>query len=340
MGRNVLRELVKHHPDYYITALVRPGTAPARYAEFAGSLSLAATDALENNKPAPQFGHGITAPVRIVEIDLADLTGLKDFLFINDFDTILHIGALRGGRRFSKSCYSRSNIQSTEQMVEYCLAKKARLIFCSSVGVFGAIPSELPASYQTEKNPDNYYHYTKIEAEQIINKAILYGLQAAIVRPSITYGKGDKGFPLQLVKMVKYHIFPLINKRTWIHLCNIGALVQAFMWLVDKPWKSGLTLTVADREPVELKSLVDFISRQVHGKSYPKRLTFDRFIFTWGERIARFLHNELWISRFELISKSWFYDVSQFYTLMEQEGNILHFTIPEFKITVEDYLKK
>ncbi len=36
-------------------------------------------------------------------------------------------------------------------MVEYCLAKDARLIYCSSVEVFGAIPQELLLNSQTEK---------------------------------------------------------------------------------------------------------------------------------------------------------------------------------------------
>lgn len=313
VGRSVLRDLLIGHPDSSYTALIRPKTPEARFQEF-------------------------SSRVRIVNINLEDINALKEFLFTNDFDTIIHIGALRGGRKFSKQAYLKSNIQSTEQMVEYCMAKNARLIFCSSVGVFGAIPNELPANSQTARNPDNYYHYTKIEAEKIINKNILYGLNAAIIRPSITYGRGDQGFPLQLVKMVHRYYFPLMNKRIWIHLCHIDALTRAFVWAFEKPWDSGLTLTVADREPVQLKALVDFISRQLHGRNYPSLLTFDRFVFAIGEQIARRFKNELWISRFELISKSWFYDVSPYYKLMEAEGQNAHYTIPEFKITIEDYL--
>ncbi|MDD2229157.1 MAG: NAD(P)-dependent oxidoreductase [Candidatus Cloacimonetes bacterium] len=315
VGSNVLRRMLELFPDLKITALVRPHTVKTRMQEF-------------------------TPYIRIVEIDLGDTPNLKEFLFTNDFDTVLHIGAIRGGRKFSKQDYLRSNVYSTEQMVEYCMAKNARLIFCSSVGVFGAIPVELPANNQTEKNPDNYYHYTKIEAEKIINKNILYGLQAAIIRPSITYGKGDKGFPFQLVKMVHRRYFPLISKRIWIHLCHIDALVRAFVWVLDNPWKTGLTLNVADREPVQMHALVDFISRQVHGSNYPIPLKFDRLFFFVGERIARLLKNELWIARFELISKSWFYDVHLYYDIMETEKLSPHFTIPEFKITIEDYQGK
>jgi len=314
IGRNVLKELLASYPDYQITALVRPGTDPKRYP-------------------------GWEKVIRIVEIDLADTANLKEFLFTNEFDTILHIGALRGGRKFPKETYLRSNVYSTGQMVEYCLAKDARLIYCSSVGVFGAIPQELPAGPQTEKNPDNYYHYTKIESERIINRAILNGLKAAIVRPSIAYGEGDYGFPYQLVKLVDKHLFPLINKPVWIHLCHIDALVKAFVYLTTHDWKSGLTFTVADREPVRLQAVVDFISRQLHGKNYPRFLRFDKIFYLWGEKLARLVKNELWISRFELISKSWFYDVSAYYEVMEKEGYTPHFTIPEFEITIKDYQK-
>lgn len=314
IGRRVLCSLQQQHPDWHYCALIRPQTDKSR---------------LES----------IPENVRLVEIDLADTNTLKDFLFTNDFDTIIHIGALRGGRKASKQDFIKSNLYSTAQMVEYCLAKDARLIFCSSVGVFGAIPKELPAGKATEKNPDNYYHYTKIEAEKVIDKAVLIGLKAAIIRPSITYGTGDFGFPYQLVKLVHHRRFPLINKRTWIHLCNIEALERAFCWLADNSWRSGLTMNVADREPIQLQALVDFISRQLHNRNYPAYLRFDRRFFSWGERISRILKNELWISRFELISKSWFYDVSEYYQIMESAGFQPHFTIPEFKLTIEDYLK-
>jgi len=314
VGRNVLNEFLAKYPDYNICAFVRPGTDAKRYLD-------------------------VRAKIRIVYIDLADTESLKDFLFTNEFDTIIHIGAIRGGRRFKRQEYIRSNISSTEQMVEYCLAKNARLIYCSSVGVFGAIPTELPAGAETEKNADNLYHWTKIESERIINKAILNGLIAAVVRPSITYGQGDFGFPYQLVKLVKRYIFPMIHRRTWIHLTHIDSLVQAFLWLTENTWKSGLTLIVADREPVQLSALVDFISRQVHGKNYPRFLVFDRYLFAWGERLARLLKNELWISRFELISKSWFYDTSLYHAIAEKAGIKAHFTIPEFKITIEDFQK-
>ncbi len=313
VGGAVLREILSS--DWQITALIRPHTKRSRYQEFGDRVSFK-------------------------ELDLADTNGLRDYLRESDFDTIMHIGALRGGRKASQEQYYRSNVSSTDQMVDYAIKHQARLIFCSSVGVYGAIPQELPANYQSRKNPDNYYHYTKIEAEKIIGRAILHGLKAAIIRPSITYGRGDRGFPYQLVKMVGGYRFPLINKRIWIHLCHIDALVSAFKWCLEEDFETGLVWNVADRDSVQLSALVNFVSRQLHGRNYPRFLTVDRFFFSMGERLARFLKNELFISRFELISKSWFYDVRDYYKVVESRGIKPHFTIPDIQITIDDYLGK
>ena len=310
IGRNVLDGIIAE--DHQICALLRPNTVKERYAKYIDKL-------------------------RIEFIDLADSRGLQEFLAKERFDTTVHNGALRGGRKATRNEYDKSNVGSPQQFVAYCLATGAQLIFCSSVGVFGAIPSELPANAQSPKNADNYYHYTKIECEKYIGKAVLNGLNAMIIRPSITYGKGDYGFPYQLVKLVAGYRFPLVKKKVWIHLCHIEALVAAFKWALDHDFKAGLTINVADREPVQLAALVDFISRQTHKRNYPRWLSLDQRFFKWGEDLARVLGSELFISRFQLISQSWFYDVQDYYALMELEHYKPHFTIPQLQTVIDFY---
>ncbi|HQQ68341.1 MAG TPA: NAD-dependent epimerase/dehydratase family protein, partial [Candidatus Cloacimonadota bacterium] len=102
-----------------ITALVRPGSSQDCVSKYLGG-------------------------IKLVYVSLSDIPGLKAFLETADFDTVIHIGALRGGRKANREEYYRSNVSSTEQFVTYCVKSGARLIFCSSVGIWGAIPSELP----------------------------------------------------------------------------------------------------------------------------------------------------------------------------------------------------
>ncbi len=311
IGGAVLNKLTQFKKDYQIHALVRPQTNPLRYSQY--------SDYIE-----------------VVELDLSDTSGLTNYLVDRQYDTILHIGALRGGRKYPKSEYYLSNVVSTEVFIEYCLKRQCKLLFCSSVGVYGAIPDELPANIQSPKIADNYYHYTKIEAEKRINKAILDGLQAAILRPAITYGVGDYGFPFQLVKMIRQKRFPMVSKRTWIHLCHIDTISNAFIWLLDNEFDTGLTLNVADSEPVQLNNLVNFISRQLRNENYPKWLSLDIKVFESFERLFKLLKNELWISRVQLISKSWFYDVKPIYQVMNLKP---HYTIPDIEVIIKAFKK-
>lgn len=309
IGKAVLRKILLQHPDWQVSALIRPGTEPSRFTEF-------------------------LSQIETTGIDLGDIPKLRDYLKEHSFDYVVHIGALRGGRKFDKETFYRTNVMSTEQLAEACLSSGAELVFCSSVGVFGAIPGELPANNGTTRNPDNYYHYTKIQAEQIINRYVIRGLRAVILRPSITYGRGDDGFPYTLVKLVDKGIFPMINKRTWIHLCNIETISDAFLWVLNHSHKNALCLNVADREAIQLSDLVNFISRQLKHKNYSTYFSFDRNFFALGEFFAKKLKNELWISRFQLISRSWIYDVRETYSLMKLTER---YTIPGIQETIEDY---
>ena len=213
IGRNVLRQLVQSHDS--ITAIIRPGTKHQRIEEFIDKVEFA-------------------------EIDLTDIPTLKEYLDDNSFEIIIHIGAVRGGRKLSNSDYFDANVNATEQLVINARDNDSKFIFCSSVGVFGAIPLELPANNFTKRQEDNYYHFTKIRAEAIIQKYVLYGLKAAIIRPSITYGTDDYGFPFTLTKLIDKKLLFLPDQDVKIHLANINVITQAFLRLIEINYQPGV----------------------------------------------------------------------------------------------------
>jgi len=311
IGGKVLTRLLEKGTNYQITALIRPETKAQRI-------------------------NRIKEQVEIIPIDLTDVHGIRRYLDSNTFDLIVHIGALRGGRKFDRTAFYKANVLSTEQFIESAIIHQSRLLFCSSVGVFGTIPLEIPANNRSPKVPDSYYHYTKIEAEKRINSAILRGLNALILRPAITYGIGDYGFPYQMVRLVDKRLFPLLMKRIWIHLCHIETITDAFIRVMENEFENGLTLNIADREPVQMTDLINFISRELHKRNYSKSMVFDEKLFRLGERISGWLKNELWLSRFKLISHSWFFDVQDAYDLLSLTPR---YTIPDFRIVVQDYLQ-
>jgi len=308
IGRNVLRQLIQSYDS--ITAIIRPETNEERIKEFVDKVSF-------------------------VEIDLTDILKLKTYLGNNIFEVIIHIGALRGGRKFSNSAYYNANVNATEQLVINAKNNNSKFIYCSSVGVFGAIPLELPANNFTKRQEDNYYHFTKIRAEAIIQKAVLYGLNAAIVRPSITYGTNDYGFPFTLTKLIDKKLLFLPDQDVIIHLANINVITQAFLKLIEIDFHPGICYNIADNHPIELHKLADFINNELKDKSYLRKRDIDIKYFQTGEKIANIFKSELWKARFQLISRHWYYDVEMSYEdLCLKETN----TIPNFKI-VSDWYK-
>jgi len=292
-----------------ITALVRPGTDDTRIAEF-------------KNK------------IIIEEIDLSNNEKLRTFLADKRFDYIVHIGALRGGRKFPDKVYFEVNVDATNTLLKNACKNRAKFIFCSSVGVFGAIPFEVPAKNTTQLKNDTYYHLTKIEAEKAVKKYQSKKLEAVIVRPAITYGKGDYGFPYTLIKLVDKKLLFLPKNDVKIHLTHIDLLTQCFDYLVNKSFTKGKSYIVADIKPVSLKSLCDLISIQLHNKPYPANRQVSKKIFDVAVGLARLFKNELWTSRFELISQSWFYEVDNtFDSLQLSRSN----TMDNFNIVIDWY---
>ncbi len=310
IGRQVAQRLAPRKLD--MTGIVRPETSKKRLESLEGIL-------------------------KIVKIDLSDIPALTKFLDDNEFDCILHIGAIRGGRKFPKKKYYAANVLATEQLMLAAWRTKARFVFCSSVGVFGAIPNELPANDQTERQRDGYYHETKIEAEAIVQKMVLEGLDGYIIRPSITYGSGDYGFPYTLTKLVDKRMLFLPNRTVRIHLTDVNILADVFAKTIDAQLTPGSAFIVADRQPVSLLELADEIHEKLHGKPYPRNRIVSGLWFQFGERIAKFMKSDLWLARFRLISKSWFYDVENTY----EEFNIRHQrTLVGFKSVLDFYRKK
>ena len=312
IGRHVAGKIYESND---IFALIRPQTERSRFSEF-------------ENK------------INFIEIDLSNTDLLSEYLENNSFDYILHIGALRGGRKFSQDSFIKTNFDATKLLMENAIKNNSRFIFCSSVGVYGAIPNRVPADLDTEYKRDNLYHTTKIRCEEMILQAIAEkNLQACIVRPAITYGEGDYGFPYTLMKLVDKKLLFLPIEDIFIHLTNVNLITDVFCKLLQENFPSGKIFNVADKEKVSFHKLADFIYSELkgEGKKYPKYRRIMKKFFEFHINLFKILKNELWVSRFELISENWYFDVQPVYeTLNPTPTN----TIPDFKIVTDWYKTK
>lgn len=302
IGSHTVNELLKHN-NVKVTGLIRPRGKNL-------------------NKKLP------VGDIKFVEIDLCDCEGLRNWLNEQNFDVIVHIGAIRNGRDFPKSDYYKANVISTMIFAKYCLKNSSKLVYCSSVGIFGTIPSQLPANESTARFGDNFYHYTKIKSENYINNMIKKGLNAVVIRPSITYGKYDYGFPYKLCKLIDSNLMVIPNKKVFIHLTDVHTLATAFANVSLTDDKLKKRYIVADYYPVSLDKLVSYIAIRLNkNRNYTKRHTIPYLLFKTGENLSKLLKSPINVTRFALISKSWYYNVEDTYKdiMLEKKTDIDRF---------------
>jgi nucleoside-diphosphate-sugar epimerase len=173
-------------------------------------------------------------------------------------------------------------------------------------------------------------------AEERLRALVPQGLDVVILRPAITYGKGDYGFPYSLIKLVDSGLYVHCDRDLWVHMGDVQILADAFLRAAKAGVRSGSAYIIADRAPVSMRALVDSICYELRGRPYPrwKRLpgvVFDWACFTSG-RVAK---SERWKTRLQLISQSWYYDVGPAQRDLELE---LTSTIDRFRSVVEWYL--
>lgn len=106
---------------------------------------------------------------------------LKEIL--KDADAVIH---LAGSRDFlDKKKSWEGNVELTRRVVE-AAPDSAKVIFSSSVSVYGKKPAEAPANEDTAVNPDTPYARTKLEAEKIVASHPNH----VILRIGPIYGRG------------------------------------------------------------------------------------------------------------------------------------------------------
>ena len=224
-------------------------------------------------------------------------------------DYVIHTAAIRGAGKAAYIEYQSVNVYATKILLEFaCRYNVNRFLYCSSVGVWGTIPKIVPPDDRTEYIDDNFYHKSKIEAEKIVYKYCREKeLDAVIVRPTISYGRGDNGFPAMFLKLVKKRMFVMPRREVFIHLVSVEKVAELFVALITKNKLYQNLFLSLDKRPLSLKNLADEIYNYYYGKTYPKYLSFPDFFFIFATALCRLIKNDKWTTRLRLISNNWYY---------------------------------
>ena len=146
------------------------------------------------------------AKISIKKVKLSNKENIEKEFRESGFDLIYHVAGLRGISVKKLTEYIEANTSPTKILSELCLKYNVNLVYISSVGVHGTIPHKLPCTEDSPFVPDCNYHYSKILAEKQIFAKLNDGLNAIILRPTITYGSFDYGFLYKIIKLVDLHL--------------------------------------------------------------------------------------------------------------------------------------
>src|SRR5436305_7614078 len=133
------------------------------------------------------------AGVELVAGSLSDRNAIVSAL--EGCDAAVHIAGVYevGIKKSDRPAMYQANVTGTENVLGAALeAKTPRVVYVSTVGVFGNTEGEIvEEGYEHRGDYNSYYEETKVLAHQAAQRLIAQGLPCVIVQPGGVYGPDD-----------------------------------------------------------------------------------------------------------------------------------------------------
>ena len=202
-------------------------------------------------------------------------------IMADGYDGCVHLAALKaaGESMIKPEAYARMNIAGTINILNAALsARIPNMIFSSSAAIFGS-PRYLPIDEEHSKNPENFYGFTKLEIERMMEwYDRLKGLKYASIRYFNAAGYDVQG-RIQGLEMKPENLLPIVMEtaagvregmkvfgddyptrdgtciRDYVHVSDLAAAhVTAFEYLVEK--KESLAVNLGSETGVTVQEMI------------------------------------------------------------------------------------
>lgn len=167
---------------------------------------------------------------------------------VRDVDTVFHLAARlhdhTPGDALTDTC-EQVNVTGTRILTDAAgAADVRRLVYFSTVHVYGSGNRQTPADEQDIPRPDTLYARTKLKAE----KVVLSGRNSAVVlRLAAVYGPGMKGNYARLLRALKHRwFFSVGSGRYQQALIYVEDVCQAALLAAEHPAATGQVFNVTD----------------------------------------------------------------------------------------------
>lgn len=177
---------------------------------------------------------------------------------------VVHLAADMDFFKSDVSALFQTNVTGTRNLLEACSReaekrnKKMRFLYVSTTEVIGCTDGLGKAAEEAPRRPDSDYGRSKVLAEDAINE---YSdrLDVVIARPTGVYGRGERFFFFELMKMVASGIAllapsPMTGKLMFTHIDDV---VAGLLLCATHPDAAGNTFNLCCDDAVMVRAIVE-----------------------------------------------------------------------------------
>jgi len=226
-------------------------------------------------------GHRVTTVVR-AEADASALPGgvevargdVRDYLSVEravaGCDTVFHLAAKTEALELPKAAIWSVNVEGTASIARACVRHRIkRLVFASSVGVYGRAIDNLSINETTQPRPDSPYGESKLMSERILlSHHERDGLPVVIARISTVLGPGARAWRPFFQSVASGRFRCIGAGRNHHHTADVADIADGLLLCATVPNVEGRTYVLAGGEPVQLREFARLVAGEFGGGQF------------------------------------------------------------------------
>ena len=180
-------------------------------------------------------------------------------------DCVSHFAGAFRESKVSDDYFFEVNVNGTRNAMEAASERGVRrFVYCSTAGIYGSqVPGVVDESAHV--NPANAYERSKVAAEDVVRTtAAKYGMEYAIVRPTVVYGPYDARLR-KMFKSADNGRFPLFGSGSGRrHMVFVEDVADAMLRAAVLPQAAGQEFIIAGPRAAPLREIHAELARAVN----------------------------------------------------------------------------